>query len=44
MKKILFLTFSAALILSFNVAHSQKKSKAAPVKYIDKSNRMENQF
>src|SRR6185312_4895846 len=38
MKKILFLTFSAALVLSFNVAHSQKKSKAAPVKYIDKSN------
>ncbi|MGN6540052.1 MAG: M13 family metallopeptidase [Ginsengibacter sp.] len=38
MKKILFLTFSTALILSFNVAHSQKKSKAAPIKYIDKSN------
>ncbi len=38
MKKTLFLTFSAALVLSFNVAHSQKKSKAGTVKYIDKSN------
>ena len=38
MKKTFLLTFSAALVLSFNVAHSQKKSKAAPVKYIDKSN------
>ena len=38
MKKIFFLTISTALILSFNVAHSQKKSKAAPIKYIDKSN------
>ncbi len=38
MKKIFFLTFSTALILSFGVAHSQKKSKAAPIKYIDKSN------
>lgn len=38
MKKTFLLTFSAALVLSFNVAHSQKKSKAGPVKYIDKSN------
>ncbi len=26
------------MVLSFNVAHSQKKTKAAPFKYIDKSN------
>lgn len=38
MKKTFLLTFSAALVLSFNVAQSQKKSKASPVKYIDKSN------
>jgi len=38
MKKIYFLTISTALVLSFNVAYSQKKPKAAPIKYIDKSN------
>jgi putative endopeptidase len=38
MKKIFLLTFSTAFVLSFNVAHAQKKSKVTSIKYIDRSN------